>query len=68
MPEDIQRALESNALLDEYLARPEYQQRNYIEWITDAADGIQYSERLNVMLDELAEGVAYMSAPFSAKV
>lgn len=68
MPKDIQLALEDAALLDEYLARPEYQQHDYIEWITGAIDGAEYSERLSQMLHELAEGVAYMTAPYSAKV
>lgn len=68
IPMSIQRALENSALMDEYLARPDYQQHDYLDWIANSADGYEYAERLNRMLDELAEGVAYMTAPYSAKV
>lgn len=68
MPEDIQLAIEDRALMDEYLARPVYQQYDYIEWVARARSIEERDRRLSMMLDELAEGVAYMSYPFSAKV
>ena len=54
--------------MDEYLARPEYQQNDYIGWITRAKREETRIKRLNQMLDELAGGVAYMNMPYNAKV
>ncbi|MFO0781960.1 MAG: YdeI/OmpD-associated family protein [Candidatus Saccharimonadales bacterium] len=68
MPDDVQLALEARALMDEYLARPEYQQNDYIGWITRAKKEETRIKRLNQMLDELADGTAYMNMPYNAKV
>ena len=54
--------------MDEYLARPEYQQNDYIGWITRAKKEETRIKRLNQMLDELADGTAYMNMPYNAKV
>ena len=68
MPDDVQLALEARALTDEYLARPEYQQNEYIAWINESEHEDERIKRLNQMLDELAEGVAFMNKPYNAKV
>ena len=68
MPDDVQLALEARALTDEYLARPEYQQNEYIAWINESEHEDERIKRLNQMLDELADGVAYMNMPYNAKV
>ena len=36
MPDFIREALTSRGLIDAYLARPDYQQNDYIGWITRA--------------------------------
>jgi len=60
MPEDIRLALESNGLMDDYRARPDYQQNDYIGWITRAKRPETREKRLRQMLDELERGGVYM--------
>lgn len=68
MPEDVELALRARALTDAYLARPNYQQNDYIGWITRAKHQETRIKRLNQMLDELTDGTAYMKMPYSAKL
>ena len=38
MPGFVKEALTKNDLMDDYKARPDYQQNDYISWITRAVD------------------------------
>lgn len=60
MPDDIRSALVEQKLMEDYLRRPEYQQNDYIGWITRAKREETRAKRLNQMLDELKEGGVYM--------
>ncbi|GGX49066.1 YdeI/OmpD-associated family protein [Saccharospirillum salsuginis] len=60
MPDDIRLVLESRALMDDYRARPDYQQNDYIGWITRAKRPETREKRLRQMLDELERGGVYM--------
>ena len=60
MPEFFRDALNQNGLMDAYLARPAYQQNDYIGWITRAKLESTRQKRLNQMLDELKKGGVYM--------
>ncbi len=60
MPEYILRALEERNLLDAYHARPDYQQNDYIGWITRAKREETIQKRLMQMLEELERGDRYM--------
>ena len=60
MPDFFHEALISNNLMDAYLARPPYQQNDYIGWITRAKLESTKQKRLNQMLEELKKGGVYM--------
>lgn len=60
MPDFVQQALETRGLIDDYLARPAYQQNDYLGWINRAKRQFTKKKRLQQMLDELAEGGIYM--------
>ena len=60
MPEYIRLALTERGLMEAYLARPEYQQNDYIGWITRAKREETREKRLKQMLDELEGGDRYM--------
>lgn len=60
MPDFIRDALNARKLMDAYLARPPYQQNDYIGWITRAKLEATRQKRLNQMLDELEKGGVYM--------
>jgi uncharacterized protein YdeI (YjbR/CyaY-like superfamily) len=60
MPDFIQQALAEHGLTAAYLARPAYQQNDYIGWITRAKRQETQSKRLHQMLDELEAGGVYM--------
>lgn len=60
MPEDIRLALESDDLMADYRARPDYQQNDYIGWITRAKRPETREKRLRQMLEELERGGVYM--------
>ncbi len=60
MPDFFRDALASQSLMDAYLARPPYQQNDYIGWITRAKLETTKQKRLNQMLDELKKGGVYM--------
>ena len=60
MPQFVEDALSSNGLVDDYNARPAYQQNDYIGWITRAKRPETQLKRLNQMLEELRTGGIYM--------
>ena len=60
MPEFFRDALITHNLMDTYLARPPYQQNDYIGWIQRAKLDATKQKRLNQMLDELKKGGVYM--------
>ena len=66
MPPDVKNALISNDLLNDYKARPAYQQNDYIGWITRAKLPATRTKRLEQMLKELKVGGVYMKMKHSA--
>lgn len=66
MPPFVRDALNQHGLMEAYLARPAYQQNDYIGWITRAKRPATQAKRLAQMLDELASGDAYMRMPYHA--
>ncbi len=66
MPDDVKQALEQHGVMDDYLARPDYQQNDYIGWITRAKRQETREKRMQQMLDELAQGGVYMKMKHAA--
>jgi uncharacterized protein YdeI (YjbR/CyaY-like superfamily) len=64
MPQFVRRALKRNRLMNAYLARPAYQQNDYISWITGAKREETAERRLKQMLAELKQGDSYMNMPY----
>jgi len=60
MPDFFRNALNARSLMDAYLARPAYQQNDYIGWVTRAKLEATKQRRINQMLDELERGGVYM--------
>jgi uncharacterized protein YdeI (YjbR/CyaY-like superfamily) len=60
MPAFFRDALNARGLMDAYLARPPYQQNDYIGWVMRAKLEATKQKRLNQMLDELERGGVYM--------
>ena len=67
MPDFFRDALTAHGLMDAYLARPSYQQNDYIGWITRAKLDATRQKRLNQMLDELERGGVYMKMKWNPK-
>ena len=67
MPEFFRDALEARGLMDAYLARPPYQQNDYIGWINRAKLEATKQKRLKQMLDELEKGGVYMRMKWNPK-
>ncbi len=61
MPDYIHKALTECGLMDAYQARPDYQQNDYIGWITRAKREETREKRLAQMLAELEGGGRYMN-------
>jgi uncharacterized protein YdeI (YjbR/CyaY-like superfamily) len=61
MPDYIRDALTKRKLMDAYHERPDYQQNDYIGWITRAKRDATKEKRLAQMLDELEGGNLYMN-------
>jgi uncharacterized protein YdeI (YjbR/CyaY-like superfamily) len=61
MPDDVQKALESRSLVEEYNARPDYQRNDYLGWMLHAKRVETRQKRLAQMLDELERGGVYMN-------
>jgi uncharacterized protein YdeI (YjbR/CyaY-like superfamily) len=60
MPDDVRQALERRGVMDDYRARPSYQQNDYLGWIAAAKHEETRQKRLQQMLDELKQGGVYM--------
>jgi uncharacterized protein YdeI (YjbR/CyaY-like superfamily) len=67
MPGYIHTALTERKLMNAYHERPEYQQNDYIGWITGAKRDATKQKRLNQMLEELEGGTLYMNMKWSSK-
>ena len=50
-----------------YERRPDYQQNDYIGWITRAKQPATRQKRLDQMLDELTRGDKYMKMAYKEK-
>jgi len=61
MPDNVRAALTERGLMDAYRACPDYQQNDYIGWITRAKRDATRQKRLAQMLDELEGGDTYMN-------
>ena len=64
MPAFVEGVLLSRGLMDAYRARPDYQQNEYIGWITRARRNSTQEKRLIQMLEELARGDTYMKMDY----
>ncbi len=62
MPDFFRYTLEKRGLIDAYLARPPYQQNDYIGLLRVTRANLEATrqKRLNQMLDELERGGVYM--------
>ena len=60
MPDFFRDAINARGLMDAYLARPPYQQNDYIGWITRAKLETTKQKRITQTLDELEKGGVYM--------
>jgi uncharacterized protein YdeI (YjbR/CyaY-like superfamily) len=67
MPDYIHAALIERGLMEAYQARPDYQQNDYIGWITRAKREETKEKRLAQMLEELEGGARYMKMKWHAK-
>lgn len=69
MTPTVKEALLQSGLMEDYQARPPYQQNDYLLWINSAKQEATKSKRLKQMLDELKRGGVYMKMehPPSAK-
>ena len=61
MPDYVREALTERKLMGIYQERPDYQQNDYIGWITRAKREETQQKRLSQMLDELEGGKLYMN-------
>ena len=61
MPEFVKAALDETNLMQDYLSRPDYQQNDYLGWISRAKREETKYKRMNQMLDELRRGGVYMN-------
>jgi uncharacterized protein YdeI (YjbR/CyaY-like superfamily) len=64
MPAFVEQALEKHKLFPAYKARPDYQQNDYVGWITRAEKDETRQKRLQQMLDELEAGKKYMNMDY----
>jgi uncharacterized protein YdeI (YjbR/CyaY-like superfamily) len=67
MPAYFREVLNARGLMNAYLARPPYQQNDYIGWITRAKLDATRQKRLNQMLEELEQGGIYMKMKWNPK-
>jgi uncharacterized protein YdeI (YjbR/CyaY-like superfamily) len=61
MPDYVRAALIERGLMNAYHARPDYQQNDYIGWISRAKREETKEKRLTQMLEELEGGDRYMN-------
>lgn len=69
MPDDVMAILKSEKVLDDFTARPAYQQNDYVGWISRAARAETRQKRIIQMVHELRQGGVYMNMdhPSSSK-
>lgn len=67
MPDFFREFLHTHGSMEAYLARPDYQQNDYIGWVTRAKLEATRQKRLNQMLDELKRGDVYMKMKWNPK-
>lgn len=67
MPDYIRQALNERKLMDAYHERPDYQQNDYIGWITRAKREETKQKRLTQMLEELEGERLYMGMKWHPK-
>lgn len=67
MPDYIRAALTERGLMEAYRARPDYQQNDYLGWITRAKRDETKEKRLAQMLDELKGGSRYMKMKWRSR-
>lgn len=60
MPSYVEKALDSQHLMDAYFERPAYQRNDYLGWIDRAKRQETKDKRINQMLEELRQGGVYM--------
>jgi hypothetical protein len=65
MPGNVRAALEKRKLMDAYLARPPYQQDDYLKWIALAAGPGAKQKRLDQMIEELDKGTSFKGEPWT---
>lgn len=68
MPPAIRDALNERGLMDAYLARPPYQQNDYLGWIAHAKLEATKTKRLNQMLAKLEGGEVYMKMAWKPRL
>ena len=67
MPAFVRSALRKRALTRAYRERPDYQQNDYLGWISSAKREATQQKRLDQMLDELERGGVYMNMRWSQR-
>ncbi len=67
IPDYVILALDKSQLWERYRARPPYQRNDYIGWIAGAKREETRQKRLNLMLNELQSGNAYVGMRYNAK-
>ncbi|MBF0543224.1 MAG: YdeI/OmpD-associated family protein [Candidatus Riflebacteria bacterium] len=67
IPEFVLVALKNENLLEDFHARPPYQQNDYIGWIIRAKLEKTKMKRLSQMLEELRQGDEYMGMAHKSK-
>ena len=69
MPSFMESALVEFGLMQAYRDRPDYQQNDYVRWVTSARRPETQQRRLAQILDELKGGDRYMNMAYhSSKV
>ena len=67
MPALIKDALLQRGMMEAYRSRPEYQQNDYVGWISRTKKKETQEKRLAQILDELAQGDKYMNMAYRSK-
>lgn len=67
MPNFVKKALEKSKQMEQFLARPPYQQNDYLGWIARAKKEETRQKRLDQMIVELKKGNVYMKMDYRAK-
>ncbi len=66
MPGNVKTALAKRSLTDAFRDRPQYQQDDYLKWITSGAGPTVKQQRIDQMLEELEKGDAFKGAAWTA--